>query len=93
MSDQPNDRPGVTRAEIVEFLRARVAAAVGRAPAQITTTGHLLQEYGLASIDAVMLSGEIEDRYGVELEPMTLFDRPTIAQVADVLVGARATPG
>lgn len=90
MTAQPSDRPGAEmRAEIVAFLRARVAAAVGRPADEITETGHLLHDYGLASLEAVMLSGEIEDRYGVELEPTTLFDRPTIAEVADVLQGAR----
>jgi acyl carrier protein len=83
------DHLDAERAEIVGFLRRRVAEAVGLPPEQVSETGHLISEYGLASIDAVMLSGEIEDRYRVELEPTTLFDRPTIGQVADVLLRDR----
>jgi len=73
------------RAEIVSFLRGRVAEKIRQPTEQVLETGHLIRDYGLTSLDAVVLSGELEDRFGLELEPTTLFDLPSIGRVADAI--------
>jgi acyl carrier protein len=42
-----------------------------------------LMELGVKSIDAVLVSGEIEDHYGVEVDPVLLFEYRTVNRVAD----------
>ncbi|HEX8062151.1 MAG TPA: acyl carrier protein [Allosphingosinicella sp.] len=41
-----------------------------------------LMELGVRSIDAVLVSGEIEDHYGVEVDPVLLFEYRTVNRVA-----------
>lgn len=41
-----------------------------------------LMELGVKSIDAVLVSGEIEDHYGVEVDPVLLFEYRTVSRVA-----------
>jgi acyl carrier protein len=43
---------------------------------------------GLSSRDAVLLSGDLEDWLGRDLDPALLWDHPTIAGLAGSLVGA-----
>jgi acyl carrier protein len=45
----------------------------------------LLTQYGLDSISALTVAGELEDMLGVELPPTLLWDCPTVNQIADYL--------
>ncbi len=41
--------------------------------------------YGLDSIEAVIMAGLMEEEFGVPIDPMTLFQNPSVAKFADFL--------
>ncbi|NDJ18581.1 type I polyketide synthase [Myxacorys almedinensis] len=49
-------------------------------------------QYGLDSVAAVSISGELEKRLGKRLSPTLVYDYPTIALLADYLAGNAITP-
>ena len=51
-----------------------------------------LTEYGLDSMAALIMAGELEDRYRVELPSTLLWDCPTIDQLAAYLQPLMAEP-
>ncbi|MBL29468.1 MAG: polyketide synthase [Rhodospirillaceae bacterium] len=63
--------------EIIAFLTARLAQLTEQDQAAITTDSVLI-DLGLQSIDAVLLCGEIEDRFRIELDPATIFEHDTL---------------
>lgn len=78
------------RDEIVAFLVEQLAGRVG--PEAAADHDADLIELGVRSIDAVLVSGELEDRFGIEIEPVLLFECRTVNRVADrvmELVAAR----
>jgi acyl carrier protein len=66
------------------WLTERVSALVGVAPAQLDTA-QPFAAFGLDSIAAVGLAGELEDWLDVELPATILWDYPTIAALAEYL--------
>lgn len=85
MSDAPS------RDVIVAFLLEQLAARLGSDAAAVDHDADLI-ELGVKSIDAVLVSGEIEDRFGAEIDPVLLFECRTVNRVADRvadLLGAR----
>jgi acyl carrier protein len=75
------------------WLTGRVAAYLGKSPADLDPRLPLA-EYGLDSVYAVSLSGDIEAHLGVEVEPTLAWDYPTIDAIArylcdEVLGGSR----
>jgi acyl carrier protein len=66
--------------EIAEFVRARVSHRT-RVPAAEIADGTVLADIGLESIDAVLISGEIEDEFQVEVEPSMMFELQTFGEV------------
>ncbi|MBZ3906728.1 acyl carrier protein [Streptomyces brasiliscabiei] len=67
--------------ELRSWLRARVAHYAQRDVADITTTASLTA-YGLDSVYALVLCGDIEDHLGLVLEPTVAWDHPTIDALA-----------
>lgn len=51
------------------------------AEAQVQTS-RPLTEYGLDSIAALTIAGELEERFSIELPPTLLWDHPTIDHIA-----------
>lgn len=55
-----------------------------------------LMELGLDSIVALTLCGDIEDEYGIEVEPTTVWDHPTVNSLVGhlhtLLTDKAATP-
>ncbi|MER5769820.1 acyl carrier protein [Streptomyces sp. NPDC001985] len=47
-------------------------------------------EYGLDSVYALAMCGDIEDHLGIEADPTIMWDHPTIVSLADALLAARA---
>ncbi|WP_262690564.1 acyl carrier protein [Kordiimonas aestuarii] len=47
-------------------------------PAEDVTENSVFIKLGLESIDAVLVSGEVEDEFGVELSPSAIFDHETL---------------
>ena len=67
------------------WLAARVAAYVQRPVHEIQT--HIpLAEYGLSSVYALTLTGDIEDHLGLVVDPTVMWDHPTIDALAELLL-------
>ena len=71
---------------VVEFLTARIAKMTKQVPASIGLNS-VLVDLGLQSIDAVLLSGEIEDHFEIELDPATIFEHDTVGSFAAEITG------
>lgn len=69
---------------IEDWLIERVSALVGVAPNQLDTA-QPFATFGLDSIAAVGLAGELEDWLEIELPATILWDYPTIAALAEYL--------
>lgn len=63
--------------EIRDFLRQRLAALLEIAEDDLDP-GEDLAGYGLNSVQAVSLTGELEDHLGMSLDPTLIFAYPTI---------------
>lgn len=70
--------------EIAGWIIQKIANYLAIAPDQIDAT-RPLAEYGLNSVYALTLSGEIEDHFGVPVEPTMTWDCPTVAAMSDYL--------
>ncbi|MEV0061055.1 polyketide synthase Pks13 [Nocardia sp. NPDC050718] len=72
-------------ADLREWLRKWVADATGQSIDAITVD-RPMEEFGLASRDALALGGDIEELTGVILTPTVVYQHPTIASLAEVIV-------
>jgi acyl carrier protein len=79
-----------TAETLQQWLAARVATYVQKAPEDIKTDVPLA-EYGLDSVYALTLSGDIEDHLGLTLEPTLMWDHPTINALAQALLQMTGT--
>ncbi|MEU4316681.1 polyketide synthase Pks13 [Nocardia sp. NPDC024068] len=84
-ADAGGSNPDISVAELREWLRRWVAEATGQQVEQITVD-RPMEEFGLASRDALALGGEIEELTGVVLNATVVYQHPTIASLADVIV-------
>ncbi|MFI2475461.1 polyketide synthase Pks13 [Nocardia xishanensis] len=71
--------------ELREWLRRWVADATGQ-PIEQITVDRPMEEFGLASRDALALGGDIEELTGVVLTATVVYQHPTIASLAEVIV-------
>jgi acyl carrier protein len=76
-----------TRDELIAFLLEKLGDRIGCGPDAIDRDADLI-ELGIRSIDAVLISGELEDRFGVEIDPVLLFECRTVNRVADSVSGS-----
>ncbi|MFI6957173.1 polyketide synthase Pks13 [Nocardia sp. NPDC050408] len=72
-------------AELREWLRRWVADATGQ-PIEQITVDRPMEEFGLASRDAIALGGDIEELTGVVLTATVVYQHPTIASLAEVVI-------
>ncbi|GAB6043143.1 acyl carrier protein [Endothiovibrio diazotrophicus] len=72
------------------WLAERVADYVQKQPQDIEPNVPLA-EYGLDSVFALTLSGDIEDHLGLVLEPTVMWDYPTVGTLAKALAKALVT--
>ena len=73
-----------TAAEIEAWLVTQLAEILELTPAEIDVTARF-DRYGLDSIAAVSLTGDLEDWLDFELDPVLMYDFPTIKAVAQHL--------
>jgi acyl carrier protein len=73
-----------TAAEIEQWLVTQLAEILELPPAEIDVTARF-DRYGLDSIAAVSLTGDLEDWLDYELDPVLMYDYPTIQGVAQYL--------
>ncbi|MEW2418689.1 acyl carrier protein [Streptomyces sp. NPDC046866] len=67
-----------------QWVTARVAVYLDRLPETIDP--HVpLAEYGMDSVCALSLCGDIEDVFGLPLDPQLAWDHPTVAALAGQL--------
>lgn len=78
-------------AAIERFIILRLAELRKRDPATIDPQ-RPFNELGIDSLDAVTLTGELEDRLGGAIDPAELFDHPTPRDLAAFLA-ERAAAG
>ena len=71
--------------ELQVWLAKRVATYVQKTPEEIKADVPL-SEYGLDSVYALTLSGDIEDHLGLTLDPTLMWDHPTISALTQVLL-------
>jgi acyl carrier protein len=85
-----------TAAEIETWLTEQIAGTLGVPEEEIGLT-ETFDSFGLASRDAVSLSGDLEDYLNRRLSPTLLYQYPTIRELAAYLTEgdapARASPG
>ncbi|OYD67571.1 polyketide synthase Pks13 [Rhodococcus sp. OK302] len=71
--------------QLREWLRNWIANATGQ-PVALITDDRPMEEFGLASRDAVALSGDIEDLLGITLTATVAYQHPTIASLATRII-------
>ncbi len=73
--------------DIRSWLMTHIAEIVGIAPAEVDPRA-TFESFGLASRDAISLSGDLEDWLGRRLAPTILYQYPTIDALAGYLADA-----
>ncbi|MFB7620113.1 acyl carrier protein [Kitasatospora sp. NPDC056181] len=84
-------RPAPTAEEIRSWLTDRLTHFLD-IPAESIDPDVSLAEYGLESVYAFALSGEIEDQLGLAVEPTLIWDVDTVAALTAHLVDLAAAP-
>ena len=69
---------------IREWLLNQVAFYLQRPVAELAGDVKLV-EYGLDSVYALTLCGDIEDEYDLEIEPTLAWDYPTVDSIAELV--------
>ena len=84
-SSKPSE-PLTSSVEVIQsWLVAKIAQNLSLAPESINV-GESLTRYGLDSIDAVTLVGDLEDWLDAELPDTLFWDYPTIEKASEYLV-------
>lgn len=95
MSDHPAGKTASTAAQpltaeaVQEWLLEKVAFKLGVAPSEVDPEQYF-DEFDLDSTEALVLSGELEDWLGFELETTALWYHPTIAQLSRYIAEKQA---
>lgn len=76
----------MNRDSLIDFIRSYVSQLTSL-PAHDIDVDSPLERYGLDSIGAAGLSGHLSDTLNIELSPDMAYDYPTIASIADYLLG------
>lgn len=80
----PTPEPAVDLPQLEEWLIDRLTVYLDRAPHEIDAST-ALADYGLDSVSALGLCGDIEDRFQFDVEPTVAYDYPTVEAVAGYL--------
>jgi acyl carrier protein len=76
----------LTAAEIQTWLVSHLAGVLEIDPAEVDVTTPF-DRYGLDSVAAIGITGDLEAWLGYDLDPTLLYDYPTIEAVARYLAG------
>jgi acyl carrier protein len=85
------ERPTVTAESVRAWLVEAVASRTGVAAADVHTDRHL-EEFGLDSAGMLVLTNDLAQWTGVEVDPAALWYFPTIGQLAGHVAGESARP-
>ena len=83
--------PWHTEAPLHQWLITHLAVYLDRLPENIEATVPLA-EYGMDSVCALSLCGDIEDDFGIVVEPSLVWDHPTVAHLTAHLTSRGADP-
>jgi acyl carrier protein len=76
--------------EITTFVRARISERT-KVPESEIVDSTVLVDIGLESVDAVLICGEIEDAFQVEVEPSMMFEHERFGEVITAVMALFAT--
>lgn len=85
----PVPTTGHTTESLTTWLAERIALYLNRQPAEIDSNVPLA-EYGLDSVAALSLCGDIEDEFDLVMEPTVAWDYPTVHALASHLMEEHA---
>jgi acyl carrier protein len=77
------------QAEFTEWLRIQLAQEL-ELPAGSIDPAEPMATYGLDSVRAITLLAEVEEHLGFEIDPNALWEYPTVASFAQMVVGQMA---
>ncbi|MGW4892739.1 acyl carrier protein [Kitasatospora sp. NPDC004240] len=87
------DPAGAERhAELREWVTRRVASYLER-PVEAIDAGVPLTDYGLDSVYAFVLCGDLEEHLGLTIDPTVVWDYPTIELLSAHVAGLAAADG
>lgn len=66
------------------WVRGHLGRVLGVAPDTIELD-RKLGDYGLDSVDAVLMAGELEEQFNIEINPATFIRHPTFASMIEAL--------
>ncbi len=70
--------------DVRSWVRHRLAAALGLRAEDITLEKSIY-DYGLDSVDAVILAGDLEEYLGIAVDPAAFLQKPTLeAMIAGI---------
>jgi acyl carrier protein len=84
-SDAASDGP-YSAAAITSWLISEIEELLSIEPGHLVVDKPLLN-YGLSSMTGMILSGNIEERLGIQLDPSVAWEYPTIESLAVYLAG------
>ncbi|WP_165227155.1 non-ribosomal peptide synthetase/type I polyketide synthase [Aquisphaera insulae] len=95
-TDEPPSPPARSRREIAGWLAERIARPLGLKPREVDTS-RPLASFGLGSVEAVGLAGDLGGLLGRSVSPLLIYDHPTIDAIAEFLAeepgASPAAPG
>ncbi|MGW7260557.1 acyl carrier protein [Streptomyces sp. NPDC054834] len=83
--------PRHSEAPLHQWLTTHLAVYLDRLPENIDPTVPLA-EYGMDSVCALSLCGDIEDEFGITVEASLAWDHPTVSDLAVHLAARGADP-
>lgn len=90
MSITQGDREQLTAEAVRDWLVEKIAYRLGVEPSQVDVDQYF-DEFDLDSTEALVLSGELENWLGFELETTALWYHPTINELAAYIAEENAT--
>lgn len=76
-------------AETLRAWMVRYITGILDLPAPVATD-QIFSEYGLDSVEAVVMAGVMEEEFGVPVDPIQLFEHPSIDQFSTAMAGGMA---
>lgn len=75
--------------DLTQYLREHIAKRTDL-PVEDVREDSILVDIGLESIDAVLLCGDVEDDFGVEIDPSMIFEYDTLGAFAAAVLALKA---
>jgi acyl carrier protein len=80
----------MTDQNMTDFVRAQIAQRTNL-PLEDVQENSVLVDIGLESIDAVLLCGDVEDTFGVEIDPSMIFEHDTLGEFVNAISALKSS--